>query len=275
MKFRCFTWNTAKRLKYTSDQVHFIEEIGPDIVALQEIIMSSDKKFKELLKNNYPYIVSSFDLVEDKSVLSKKRMFGEIIASKFPLEVQDPNNIDVPWKERVLSAKVILKNHKINFHTTHIPPGSQNGWIKIETLEGIYNHLVNTKESLNILCGDFNAPKDEDLSKGLITFAQRINKKGDLKTPLNFRKGDGNRWDEGERNIFLELEKCGMKDSFRSLYSYKIRDFSWQFKRKDKILKRRFDHFFASNKFRVLTAKYLHNEKKLSDHSPMLVEYGI
>ena len=115
MKFRCFTWNTAKRLKYTSDQVHFIEEINPDIVALQEIIMGSDKKFKELLKNNYPYIVSSFDLVEDKSVLSKKRMFGEIIASKFPLEVQDPNNIDVPWKERVLSAKVILKNHKINF----------------------------------------------------------------------------------------------------------------------------------------------------------------
>ena len=42
-----------------------------------------------------------------------------------------------------------------------------------------------------------------------------------------------------------------------------------------KILKRRFDHFFASNKFKVLSAKYLHNQKKISDHSPMLVEYKL
>ena len=33
---------------------------------------------------------------------------------------------------------------KIRFYNAYIPPGSSNGWIKIETLEGIFEGLNTT-----------------------------------------------------------------------------------------------------------------------------------
>ena len=275
MEFSCLTWNTAKKTKYVYDQVNLIHSYDPDIIALQEIIISSEKKFKELLSKNYPYIVSSFELAPDMSVLTRKRMFGEIIASKFPFKSENPKNFDIPWKERVLTVKITIKKKEVIFHTTHIPPGSQNGWIKIETLEGIYNRLVATKNKINILCGDFNAPKEENSTLGMISFAQRFNKKGELVTKSSFRKGDGHRWDRGERNIILGLKEHGIKDSYRSKYSYKIQDYSWRFKRKNMYLKRRFDHFFASKSLKVVHVRYLHHHLRISNHAPMLVDYKI
>ena len=274
-KFSCLTWNIAKRIKYSEEQVNFINSFKPDVVALQEVLISSDKKLKDLLSKNYKNIVSSFDLAPDLKILTKKRMFGQIIASNFKLEPNDPKEFNVPWQERVLSVKLFIDNFEIYFHTTHIPPGSGNGWIKIETLEGIYERLKENKINLNILCGDFNTPKEEDLKNGMVSFAQRIDDKGEAKVRKSFRGGEGVRWDKGERGIIVGLKEFGIEDSFRKLFSYDIKDYSWKFNRKDNVIKRRFDHFFASEKFKVLDANYLHNEKKLSDHSPLIVKYKI
>lgn len=202
-------------------------------------------------------------------------MFGQIIATNLDYQPLDPKNFNIPWNERVLSVLINIRDYNLNFHTTHIPPGSSNGWIKIETLEGIYNRILELKDELNILCGDFNTPKEEDLVYGLMTFAQRLTNKGELKTKVKLRGGNGERWDRGERNILLKLNELGMEDSFRKLYSYKIKEFSWTFKNRDKIIKRRFDHFFASKKFKVISINYLHQFKKLSDHSPLIVKYKI
>lgn len=274
-EFSCLTWNTAKRIKYSQEQVNFINSFKPDVVALQEVLINSDKKLKELLSTNYKNIISSFDLAPDLKILTKKRMFGQIIASNFKLEPNDPKDFNIPWQERVLSVKLFIDNSEIYFHTTHIPPGSGNGWIKIETLEGIYERLKENKDNLNILCGDFNTPKEEDFKNGMVSFAQRINTKGEAKIRSSFRGGDGARWDRGERNIIVGMKKHGIEDSFRTLYSYNTQEYSWRFRRKDKVLKRRFDHFFASNKLKVISAKYLHNQKRISDHSPLFVEYKI
>ena len=274
-EFSCLTWNTAKRIKYSQEQVNFINSFKPDVVALQEVLINSDKKLKELLSTNYKNIISSFDLAPDSKILTKKRMFGQIIASNFKLEPNDPKDFNIPWQERVLSVKLFIDNSEIYFHTTHIPPGSGNGWIKIETLEGIYERLKENKDNLNILCGDFNTPKEEDFKNGMVSFAQRINTKGEAKIRSSFRGGDGARWDRGERNIIVGMKKHGIEDSFRTLYSYNTQEYSWRFRRKDKVLKRRFDHFFASNKLKVISAKYLHNQKRISDHSPLFVEYKI
>lgn len=274
-EFSCLTWNTAKRIKYSEEQVNFINSFKPDVVALQEVLINSDKKLKELLSTNYKNIISSFDLAPDLKILTKKRMFGQIIASNFKLEPNDPKDFNIPWQERVLSVKLFIDNSEIYFHTTHIPPGSGNGWIKIETLEGIYERLKENKDNLNILCGDFNTPKEEDFKNGMVSFAQRINTKGEAKIRSSFRGGDGARWDRGERNIIVGMKKHGIEDSFRTLYSYNTQEYSWRFRRKDKVLKRRFDHFFASNKLKVISAKYLHNQKRISDHSPLFVEYKI
>ena len=274
-EFSCLTWNTAKRIKYSEEQVNFINSFKPDVIALQEVLINSDKKLKELLSTNYKNIISSFDLAPDLKILTKKRIFGQIIASNFKLEPNDPKDFNIPWQERVLSVKLFIDNSEIYFHTTHIPPGSGNGWIKIETLEGIYERLKENKDNLNILCGDFNTPKEEDFKNGMVSFAQRINTKGEAKIRSSFRGGDGARWDRGERNIIVGMKKHGIEDSFRTLYSYNTQEYSWRFRRKDKVLKRRFDHFFASNKLKVISAKYLHNQKRISDHSPLFVEYKI
>ena len=274
MKFTCLTWNTAKRLKYVDEQVELIKNVNADIVALQEVIESTNNLYLQKLINDYPYISSSFDLVKDKSILKNKRMFGQIIASKFPLEPEDPMKIEIPWNERVLSVTIQINDKDILFHTTHIPPGSQNGWIKIQTLNGIYNYLKDTQNKLHILCGDFNTPKEEFADRGLMTFAQLKSAKGELKVKSNFRGGKGEDWDRGERDL-MNLKEIGYPDSYRLLNSYTTSDYSWSFKRKEKIIKRRFDHFFASKEIQVISIEYLHNQKHMSDHSPLFVKYAI
>ena len=73
---RIVSWNTAKRLKKVSLQADFIRKISPDIIALQEIIPSTESAFRQVLSTDYPFIISSFELASDLSILNKKRMFG-------------------------------------------------------------------------------------------------------------------------------------------------------------------------------------------------------
>ena len=56
------SWNTAKRLKRVDKQFSFILNQKPDVIALQEILPSTEKKYRALMENVYPNIISSFDL---------------------------------------------------------------------------------------------------------------------------------------------------------------------------------------------------------------------
>ena len=86
-------------------------------------------------------------------------MFGQIIASKFPLTAIPPDQMKVPWQERVLSVQLHAPGRDIRLLTTHIPPGASNGWIKIETIQGIVEHLLSNLGADQSLCGDFNTPQ--------------------------------------------------------------------------------------------------------------------
>ena len=113
MKFTCFSWNTAKRFKLLDDQFEFIIQTHPDIVALQEITLNTEQKFKELLKTKFRNVISSFDFVDDKSVLKKNRMFGQLLATNYSVELEEQKQFKIPWKERVLSVKIYIKEQKI------------------------------------------------------------------------------------------------------------------------------------------------------------------
>ena len=197
-------------------------------------------------------------------------MFGQLIASKFPLVANSPDEIIIPWPERVLSAR-ISGEKEILFYTTHIPPGSSNGWIKIDMISGLTRHLIANKKKLQILCGDFNTPQFELPDQGVVTFAQRL-KNGIPVTRKTFRGRLGKDWDTGERSLFEELSKHGIADSFRSLYPDR-EEYSYQFIGKHRIYQKRFDHFFASDSFRVEEVEYLKEKPELSDHFPLLVRY--
>ena len=268
--FHLISWNTAKRLKQIEGQIEFLHDQGADLVALQEVLPSTEAVFRSAFKHTHPFQVSSFELALDSTLLTKKRMFGELLVSKFPIEPQSPDLVRIPWTERLLSAKVTIGIHDFILHTTHIPPGSSNGWIKVEMLNGIFDHLVENKNRISqILCGDFNTPKLEDKTLGLVTFAQHIDKSGEVKTKKVFRGGDAKKWDKAERKFFKDLPQHGLSETFRKIHPDDFVAYSWSFIRKGREFRNRFDHIFASKKFITKSCEYLNIPRILSDHKPI------
>lgn len=273
-ELKILSWNVAKRLKRVEGQVSFIERFNPDIIALQEVIPSTEKQFHFRLKKAYPYRVSSFELAPDQTILKRARMFGQLICSKSPLEPFSPTIMPVPWQERVLSVRVCHSDITFDLHTTHIPPGVSNKWIKIEMIEGIIGYLVQNPRG-QLLCGDFNTPKAEFENHGLVTFGQNIDKTGRVKTKRKFRGGSGAAWDAGERCLFESLPKHGITDSFRKLHPDDFGAYSWLYRRGEKSFTFRFDHFFASEDLQPISCAYQNNQGELSDHSPILAVYKL
>lgn len=270
---KLLSWNTAKRLKRTPQQYDLINKINPDVVALQEILPSTELEFKKLLKNKFPYIVSSFELAKDLTILKNKRMFGQLIASKYPFTPLDPKNFQIPWPERVLSVLLDVDDKKLQIHTTHIPPGSSNGWIKIDTIKGIVGYFSETSDYDQILCGDFNTPQKEDEENGIITFGQTIRASGQVVTKKQFRGGLGVEWDKGERSLFNELIEYGLIDVFRELNPNNYNEYSWQFIRKNRTFNKRFDHIFADTQLKAISCNYHNSPSELSDHRPIVAEF--
>ena len=277
------TWNLNSRTNdlTVNKQIELIKNHMPDIVTLQEVTINSLEKIRSQLKEvGYKNIVASFDLCDDMSLLVGKRKYGQIIASKFNLTPDIPSNFDIPFIERVLTVSLELNGGKIKIHTTHVPPGSSNGVVKINHFKGIYNYFSNNKDDTHILSGDFNTPKYEHKELGLITWGQTLTKDNEVifSRAKESDECSAEEWDEGERKIMLGLPSLGLKDVYRELYSYNTQDYSWILKRKGEIIsKRRYDHIFASSNFKYISADYLHSplEDKISDHSVLLVYLGL
>ena len=118
-------------------------------------------------------IVESFSLAPDPTALRGPRAYGELIASRWPVEPLSPEAFKIPWRERVLSATVTTPTEPIEVHTTHIPPGVTNAWIKIDTLEGIFDRLACPVGGSQGPVRDFNTPQQECADGSVITWAQR------------------------------------------------------------------------------------------------------
>ena len=122
-----------------------------------------------------------------------------------------------------------------------------------------------------ILCGDFNTPQQEEPDGTVMTWGERRNRKGEIRTLKGFAE-----WDEAERSVLTGLANHDLPDVFRSLHGYGREEFSWYLKRKGKLIGRRFDHVFASRVLRPTRCEYLHavRERGLSDHSPILAVFS-
>jgi len=166
------------------------------------------------------HLISSFDLSKNKDDLKGPRRYGEIIASRWRLSPMNPELFPVSWKERVFSGEVLTPMGNIELHTTHIPPGSVHGWVKIEILEGIYKRLARRAEVPRILCGDFNAPQEERPDGLVLTRAQRFSARGEVQ----YRKYRGERWEQKERNILLGLVNFDLLDVYRNLHGYAVQE---------------------------------------------------
>ncbi len=145
------TWNLNFRISRIKDQIKAVVKHNADILTFQEVTLSSKTLLKgEILKNGYEYIEDSFTFSKEQTKLKGKRKYGQMIASRYPFKSRKPDEFSVPWKERILSADINTEYGKIEIHTTHIPPGSTNGWIKIQMLEGIFKKLNRNSKKLRM-----------------------------------------------------------------------------------------------------------------------------
>ncbi|MBF0233626.1 MAG: endonuclease/exonuclease/phosphatase family protein [Desulfamplus sp.] len=257
------SWNIAVRSKMSQQQIEALMQRTPDIVALQEV---SVKAKDDLISGFEQMGLIHIEDTVNEGIFHKRLHYNELIASRWPLsKFSKDQRIAVPFPESVLSATIDSPFGKIDIHTTHIPPGSSNGWIKIETLEKIYQKLATTSSKHRILCGDFNTPQIEKLNGSILTWGQREKKNGEI----GFKKSRGKRWDIGERNILQGLAQFDLKDVFRLMHGYHRQEFSWYTRSKNGSIGRRFDHVFASSSLCPKECCYIHTwrEEKLSDHS--------
>lgn len=272
---RLISWNLAGRKARVSDQVTFLAARKPAVVALQEVTAASMPTLRDTLQESgLDNVISSFDLAPDMSLLNGPRRYGQLIASPFPLIALAPDLFDIPWPERVLSVLVDYAGCSIELHTTHIPPGVTNKWIKIETFEGIYRRLAFETATPRILCGDFNSPQLELPDGRVVAFGQRLTNEGTVVSQRHRRHPQG-RWAQGELSIIQGLAEYGMPDVYRALHGYKRQDFSW-YHYAHRQNGRRFDHVFASPFLNAVECQYLHSarEARLSDHSPIEVDFA-
>lgn len=276
---RLISWNVAGRVHCLEEQVSALIKYTPDLVALQEVRASTAPLLSErLVSGGLIHCVNSFDLAPDKDVLVGPRQYGQLIASRFPLCALAPDLFPVPFPERVLSALLNSPWETIKIHNTHIPPGSSNGWTKIEMMEGIYKRLACASPYPRILCGDFNAPQKELPSGYIVTWGQGILDNGKVSFEGTWcdpqgREDTNERWDRGERGIFEGLRQYDLKDVFRTIQGFDVEEFSHYVHKRHG---RRFDHIFASSSLNAVVCKYLHSlrEEGLSDHSPLLAVFN-
>lgn len=252
---RLLSWNLNYRVKQIQEQIAALAACAADVLALQEVSAKTAAIFhRELPQIGYPYVVDSFQQARDLTLLTGPRRYGELVASKWPLH---PLPLFAhPWPERVLVVALETLTKTIHLYTTHIPPGASNGWIKIEILESLYEHLSVKSDIPRILCGDFNTPKEETVSGEVMTWGRA-----------------DPRWDAGERNILLGLADAGWQDVYRFVHGYEVQEFSW-YARNEK--GRRFDHIIASRTLLPgVQCCYIHSlrERRLSDHSAIMADF--
>ena len=270
---RIISWNTNSRSNKNTllQQCEFLENLDLDLICLQEITFKSQDFYKDFFKNRF--VISSFDLSRDLELLKGKRKYGELIISKQRFTSLDPYRINIPFPERVLSIKLQEEYKGVEIYTTHVPPGSSNGVIKVEHFEGLYAYLK-TNKSQKILTGDFNSPKAELANGEVITWGQKVNASGRVRIAINPKwkhQCSGERWDSAERSIIEFHNEIKLKDVFRSLKGYTDDSGSWF---TNKGVGRRYDHIFCSNNFHIKSCSYEQEPRllKLSDHSPIIAE---
>jgi len=269
---RLISWNVMQGGgKRVPAHVTVLQARCPDVVALQEVTLTTVAQYRELLARiGLSYAIDSFELAPTLSTLTGPRRYGLLLASHWPLHALPPADFPVPWTERVLSAVLAFPWRAMEIHTTHIPPGSVHGWLKISMLEGIYERLAKVSSVPRVLCGDFNTPQQELANNDVITWGQKKRADGSYGIPPGRE-----RWDRGERNVLVALAQADLPDVFRLLHGYEVREFSWYWKGKGRQIGRRFDHVFASRQLNPICCQYLHAPQmdRLSDHAPIEVVF--
>jgi hypothetical protein len=229
---RLISWNVNGRVASLWEQSQALFQRHPDVVALQEVLPTTARRWQEqLAQRGLLHSVHSFALQSNPLEQIRRRQYGELLASRWPLAPLPPTLFPVPWPERVLSAVLDSPCGAIELHTTSIPPGVSNGWLKVEMFEGIYARFACPAQCARILCGDLNTPQAVSADGRMTTWGQVITANGSVRTWRTKRDAcgrldTGDRWDAAERSVLVGLAQFDLSDVFRALHGYGVQEWS-------------------------------------------------
>lgn len=257
---RLISWNVANRVKKHAAQLRALEQNAPQIIALQEATATTIPLWRKGLEELGYQVISSFDLVDSHEYLTGGRKYGVLTASRWHMEALPPEDFEIPWPERVLSATVSSPWGDLELHNAHLPAGVSHGLVKVETFEGIYKRLSHDNGKIRILCGDFNSPQSESPDGTAVPFG-----------------GKNLRWSRAELSVIKDLADHDLQDVYRRIHGFEKQEMSWTIWNRGKQHGRRFDHVFASKTLNPLNCNYHHHFRddwKLSDHAPIEVRFS-
>lgn len=256
---RLVSWNTNGRYgQALPRQIEAVQTRTPDVVALQEVRRESLDAWRSGLRaNELPHISDSSELLLRAGPPGRDyhRRYFNLIASRWPLS--SLGGLDVAFPERYLAVVVKRPGQEFELHNAHLPPGSTRGLIKVEMFEAIYGRLAAASSIPRLLCGDFNAPREEQSDGTVLFWGQR-------------HRDHRDRWEAGERSVILGLAEHDLPDIFRACNGYEPSDASFVTRRRGKCFPRRYDHIFASQALGATACRYHHGWRdplRLSDHS--------
>jgi exonuclease III len=173
---RLISWNVNGRMASVADQVAALGTRDPDVVALVEVRLAAFQLFRrELAAQGLGHMLGSFRRAQAPT---GPRLYGVILASRWPLTgCVRPR---AKWPERCLPVIVSTPTGPVEVHAVYVPPGSSNGWAKIETLEAVFRHLARPATIPRVLCGDFNTPQEQTEDGRVLTWAQRRGSNGEV-----------------------------------------------------------------------------------------------
>ena len=156
-----------------------------------------------------------------------------------------------------------LYGREIDVHCTHLPPGVSNGLLKVHHFEAVHRRVMRDRTRPRILCGDFNAPVEENEAE------PEFEIDGGWSDPWS--REDKLRWREAEWSI---LKNEDMRDAYRATHKPGRR---WPVSHYTGRTPRRYDHIFASPEFEIVGCRYLTGwlDRGMSDHAAVEAEFKI
>jgi len=128
------TWNVAGRVRGMSEQAAALAGQPADVVALQEVRLSSLAPWRDVLHDlGFANVVTSLDAHDPAVRLPPDRRLGVLVAGRERVEpLATPPGL--PWPERVLCARTAV-GELVNIHA---PLSSKPGSAKVVTLEALF-----------------------------------------------------------------------------------------------------------------------------------------
>jgi exonuclease III len=250
------SWNVAGRVARAAEQAELVAAAGADVICLQELTPATAAIWVDGLVGYH------VEIAEMPAVRESSRPLGVLIAARWPLQATPV--AEVPWPERVLSARLESGLEVVNVHS---PISPKPGLAKVLTHEAVFRHLVAGAGHPRLVCGDLNTPRREHADGTVWTFART--RSGVL------RRERGERWDAAETALIRGLEPHGFRDAFRDRHGHAVKEVSWTWPRGGGY---RLDHLIVSEEIEVIECAYRHEwrtELKLSDHSPVVAELSL